>query len=157
MNPSFILISSLHILAGLIWVGGMFFAYRILRPSALSLEPPQRLALWNKVFGIFFKWVWVSIAILLVTGYVDVLIRFNGFENAGLAIRLMHGIGWLMVFIFAFLYFSIYKQFKAAVETENFAKAGQLLNNRIKPIIAINLTLGIIEFIIGTSGIFWGV
>lgn len=34
----------LHILAAVIWVGGMFFAYVVLRPVAAGqLQPPLRL------------------------------------------------------------------------------------------------------------------
>ena len=53
----------LHLLSVLIWVGGMFFAYMILRPAAVEvLEPPPRLRLWANVFGRFFPWVWASVA-----------------------------------------------------------------------------------------------
>ncbi|WP_343074980.1 hypothetical protein [sulfur-oxidizing endosymbiont of Gigantopelta aegis] len=46
---------TLHLLSAVIWVGGMFFAHMILRPSAVEqLEPPQRLPLWVAVFGRFF-------------------------------------------------------------------------------------------------------
>ena len=41
---------ALHLLAAVIWVGGMFFAYMALRPAAASLlEPPLRLPLWSQV------------------------------------------------------------------------------------------------------------
>ncbi|MEY3672815.1 MAG: hypothetical protein RI904_2472, partial [Pseudomonadota bacterium] len=34
----------LHLLAALVWVGGMFFAHNALRPMAASvLQPPERL------------------------------------------------------------------------------------------------------------------
>ena len=37
---------TLHLLSAVIWVGGMFFAYMVLRPAAATLlEPPQRLPL----------------------------------------------------------------------------------------------------------------
>ena len=46
------LLLTLHLLAAVIWVGGMFFAYACLRPVAASLfEPPQRLTLWRSVFA----------------------------------------------------------------------------------------------------------
>ena len=35
----------LHILAAVIWVGGMFFAHQMLRPAAGKLDPAQRLPL----------------------------------------------------------------------------------------------------------------
>ena len=48
----------LHVIAVVIWVGGMFFAYICLRPVAASqLEPPVRLQLWVGVFGKFFPFL----------------------------------------------------------------------------------------------------
>ena len=35
------LLIALHILAAVVWVGGIFFAYMVLRPSAGPLEPPD--------------------------------------------------------------------------------------------------------------------
>lgn len=59
----------LHVLGVVVWVGGMFFAYMALRPAAASLlEPPQRLTLWAGVFDKFFPWVWLSVALILLTG-----------------------------------------------------------------------------------------
>ena len=40
---AFSLVYTLHVLAALIWVGGMFFAWMILRPAAVAaLEGPAR-------------------------------------------------------------------------------------------------------------------
>ena len=59
-----------HLLAAVIWVGGMFFAYTALRPAADKLlEAPQRLKLWRKTFISFFIWVWLAIIALPATGY----------------------------------------------------------------------------------------
>ena len=45
----------LHLLAVLLWVGGMFFAHFILRPAAVeALEAPQRLKLMDAVLRRFF-------------------------------------------------------------------------------------------------------
>jgi uncharacterized membrane protein len=46
MTP-FSLVYPLHVLAALVWVGGMFFAWMVLRPAAVkALEGPARLTLW---------------------------------------------------------------------------------------------------------------
>ncbi len=60
---------AIHILAAVIWVGGMFFAYLVLRPSAGPLEPALRLSLWQRVFARFFPVVWASILALVASGY----------------------------------------------------------------------------------------
>ena len=50
---------TLHLLAAVVWVGGMFFAYVALRPVAASLlPPPLRLPLWSQTVARFFPWVW---------------------------------------------------------------------------------------------------
>ena len=58
-----------HAFAAVIWVGGMFFAYMVLRPATGALDPHVRLDLWGQVFVQFFPWVWASIVALLVSGY----------------------------------------------------------------------------------------
>ena len=81
---------SLHILAAIIWIGGMFFAVLVLRPAAGPLEPPERLDLWRRVFARFFPWVWLSLVLLLGTGYWMIFEGFGGFAQLPLHIHLMH-------------------------------------------------------------------
>jgi hypothetical protein len=50
---------SVHNLAVVIWVGGMFFALVVLRPSAGHLDPAVCLALWERVLQRFFVWSWL--------------------------------------------------------------------------------------------------
>src|SRR3974390_3477907 len=90
----------LHILGAVVWVGGMFAAYVCLRPAAGALEPPQRLLLWRRFFAKFFPWVWVSLLLLLGSGYWMLLTTFGGFKGAPLYIHVMQGIGWVMIALF---------------------------------------------------------
>ncbi|MEJ2181584.1 MAG: hypothetical protein P8Y28_14415, partial [Gammaproteobacteria bacterium] len=70
---------SIHMLASIIWVGGMFFAYMFLRPVAAEmLEPPVRLQLWSAVFARFFKWVWPIVILLPATGYWMIFSNWDG-------------------------------------------------------------------------------
>ena len=145
---------ALHALAAVVWVGGMFFAYMVLRPSAGPLEPPLRLALWARVFGRFFPWVWASIAVLLVSGYAMLFLRFGGFAGAGLHIHVMQVTGLLMMLLFLHLFFAPWRRFSRAVETGAFQDAAASLD-RIRRIVAINLVLGIVTVAVGASGRFW--
>jgi uncharacterized membrane protein len=69
---------TLHVLAAVVWVGGMFFADMVLRQSVGPLEPAVRLALWHGIFRRFFPWVWASIVLLLVSGYGMMFLYFGG-------------------------------------------------------------------------------
>ena len=143
------LMLGLHALAATVWVGGMFFAYVILRPSVPGIDPPpERLKLWDRVFGKFFNWVWLAVIILPLTGYLQVFGDFGGFAGAGLHIHWMHGTGWL------YLYMKPYKLFKAAVAEQNWDVAKTNLE-RIRKIVAINLVLGLITVLLGSAGRLW--
>ncbi len=73
------LLMTLHVLAAVIWVGGMFFAYMALRPAAGELDPPSRTALWGRTFARFFAWFWAAIIVLPVTGYLTTTYLFRRF------------------------------------------------------------------------------
>jgi len=148
------LLIALHILAALVWVGGIFFAYMVLRPSAGPLEPPARLAMWRRVFGRFFPWVWASIAILLISGYTMLFVHFGGFAGAGLHINVMQLTGIVMTLLFLHLYFAPWRRFSRAVEAGALQDAAKQLN-QIRRIVAVNLVLGLLTVAVGASGRFW--
>ena len=144
-----------HALGAVVWVGGMFAAYVCLRPATGALEPPQRLQLWRNFFAKFFPWVWVSVLLLLGSGYYMLLTTFGGFKGAPLYIHIMQGIGLLMVALFAWLFHGPWLKFKRAVDAKDWPAAGAQLND-IRQIIMINLPLGLIVVVIGGSGRYWG-
>jgi uncharacterized membrane protein len=145
---------TLHILGAVVWVGGMFAAYVCLRPAAGALEAPQRLLLWRNFFAKFFPWVWISVLLLLASGYWMLLTTFGGMSGAPLYINLMQGIGWLMVLLFVWLFHGPWLKFKRAVDAKDWPVAASRLN-RIRQIIAVNLPLGLIVVVIGGTGRFW--
>lgn len=145
-----------HILAAVIWVGGMFFAHQMLRPAVGPLEAAQRLQLWRRVFARFFPVVWVCIAALLASGYAMILWGFGGFANIGPHIDVMQGIGIAMMLAFAHLYFAPWPRFRAAVDAGDFQAAARPLA-LIRRIVAINLVLGLIVVVVGATGRYWGV
>jgi uncharacterized membrane protein len=145
----------LHALSAVVWVGGMFFAHQVLRPAAVALEPGPRLALWSRVLGRFFAWVFAAIVLLLASGYTMIAAVFGGFAKIGLHIQLMQGIGILMMLLFFHLYFAPWRRFRAAVARQDWAEGGRQLG-QIRTIVTINLVLGIIVVAIGSSGRYWG-
>ena len=143
---------SLHVLAAMILVGGMFFAYNALRPAAAQvLEPPRRLELWVQVFRRFFVWVWLSIAIILTTGYWMLFSYFGGFAGAGTHIHLMHGGGLIMIVIYLYVFYLPYQRLKQAVIIQDYPLAGEQLN-RIRKLIGINTLIGLLVTTVASAG-----
>lgn len=150
-----IIASALHVLSAVIWVGGMFFAYMALRPVAASLlEPPLRLPLWVQVFRKFFLWVWKAVVLLLASGYWMVFDGFGGFANTGSHVHIMHGLGLIMVALYLYVFFGPYKKLGKAVAEQEFKSGAEQLN-RIRKVIAVNLSLGLIVVVVASGGRFW--
>lgn len=144
-----------HILGAVVWVGGMFAIYVCLRPALGVLDrPPDRLLLMRETLGKFFPWVWMAIVSLFVSGYVMLFTVMGGFAFAGVHVHIMQGLAWLMVLLFAWLYWGAWADFREAVGREAWEQAGADLA-RIRRIIAVNLPLGLIVAIVGASGRWW--
>jgi len=138
------LLTLLHVLASVVWVGGMFFAHQCLRPAAIAtLDPPQRLALWRAVFGRFFPWVWAAVIVLILSGQALIL-QMGGMAAVPLHVHVMVGIGYIMAAIYAYLYFLPFAAMKRSVAAGDWPAAGAALN-RIRMLVGTNLTLGLIN------------
>ena len=143
---------ALHLLAAILWVGGMMFAHMMLRPAAVRvLEPPLRLTLWVQVFKNFFLWVWIAIITILASGYWMVFSFFDGFANVGIHIHIMHGLGIVMILIFMHVFFVPYRKLRHAVIVENFQEGGARLA-QIRRLVGINILIGLIVSIIASAG-----
>lgn len=142
----------LHLLAVVVWVGGMFFAWMCLRPVAASqLEPPARLRLWVGVFERFFPWVWAAVPLILGTGLWLIKARFGGVGDAPSFVHIMYALGVVMMLIFMHVFFAPYRRLRSAVATENWPEGGRNLG-MIRKLVGINLLIGVITIAVATGG-----
>lgn len=138
-----LLFKLMHLFAVLIWIGGMFFAYMVLRPSAAEvLQPPGRLRLWNKIFRRFFNWVWLCILVLMASGFYLVY-QPGGFAVMPRYVHLMVLLGIVMMLIFAYVFFSCYVRFGLLVEARDWNKAEGVLA-AMRKLIGLNLVIGLL-------------
>jgi len=149
------LLKLIHLLSVLIWVGGMFFAYVVLRPAIVEiLEPPQRLRLWNSVFRRFFNWVWLSVGVLLGSGFYLIHL-YGGMAYVAPHVHAMLTLGLLMTAVYAYVFFACYKPFSRHVGNQSWKEAGELLG-KIRKLVAVNLTLGLLTVSVVVVGMAWG-
>ena len=142
---------SLHALAAVVWVGGMFFAYMALRPVAAQLlEPPLRLELWSRTLGKFFTWIWLAIIALPATGYWIIFSVYNGFAGVGWSIHLMHTLGIIMILIFLHVFFAPFRRLRQAVNEENYQEGARNLAI-IRTMVGINLIIGLVTIVVAVG------
>ncbi|TNF35990.1 MAG: hypothetical protein EP315_04860 [Gammaproteobacteria bacterium] len=146
----------LHLLSAVIWVGGMFFAHRFLRPVAASqLEPPVRLTLWRGVFAKFFPFVWLSVVLLPLTGYFMMFSIWQTMAATPLYVHLMNGLGILMILIYLHVYFAPYKRLCNAVAMQDWPAGGKALN-QIRQLVGVNMSIGLLVMVIVSGGRYFG-
>lgn len=74
---------TLHVLAALLWLGGMFFLAVVGAPALRGIEPPQlRQQLFQALGTRFRRAGWVAISVLVVTGVGN--LYFRGWLHAAL-------------------------------------------------------------------------
>lgn len=147
----FSLAYTLHVLAALVWVGGMFFAWMILRPAAVAaLEGPARLKLWTNVFPRFFAWVWVAVLILPISGVGLLQLRFNGFETAPRYVQVMMGLYVVMTALFIRIQALQLPELRTAVAAEDWATGAQALG-KIRKLVGINLIVGLVVVAVASA------
>ncbi len=140
----------LHLLAVIVWIGGMFFAHVCLRPvAAAQLPPPQRLPLLAAILGRFFVVVGWALVLLWGSG----LIRF---AQAGAAIPAswlaMAGIAAVMTVILVLIVFRFHRPMVAAVAASDWPQAGAAMN-AIRKLVLVNLVLGLIAVAVAVLGV----
>ena len=156
----------LHVLAVVVWVGGMFLMHFAVRPAAVAQLPPaQRLPLLADILGRFFGWVVAAVTLVLATG-VAMIVGIGAAAGAAAAgqnafgegMRLAHGsvhwmfaIGVLMSLIFAFIRLVPFVRLRAALAAQQLPAAAAQLDS-IRRLVATNLVLGVITIAVATVG-----
>ena len=136
-------LKALHLLFAVLWVGGMFFAYMVLRPSMVAIEPPQRMLLHTRVFKRFFLVIWHAMPLILLTGFAMLGLRWDP-ATARWQINAMMALGLLMAAVFLAIFFGPYRQFRRTTDRNRMAAT----LDSIRKLIGVNLILGLATVIV---------
>lgn len=152
------LLKTLHLLAVIVWLGGMVFAYFFLRPAAAALEPAVRVRFMHDVLGRFFNAVLAAVVIVLVTGswligqVARQAVQSGAHFTMPVEWMVMAGLGGLMALLFVHIRWVLYRRLGRAVATSNWVD-GALTLGKIRNWVAVNLALGIIIVVVTLIGL----
>lgn len=137
-----------HVLAIIVWIGGMVFVHFFLRPAAQMLESSQRVRLMHDTLRRFFSAVLVSVALVLATGLWMIGRVAKESVQAGLGFAMplnwtiMATLGIVMMLIFGHIRFSLFKRLSQAVTASDWLSGGAALAS-IRTWVGINLVIGV--------------
>lgn len=142
----------LHLVALVIWIGGMVFAHFCLRPAALAtLQPPQRLPLMSAALGRFFTLVSASLLLLWASGLALFVQLISVGGRPPMPWNLMAAIAALMTVVFAVIALRLHPRMKAALAADQLPAAAAALDG-IRRLVAVNLVLGFLTMAVATLG-----
>ena len=138
----------LHLVAAIVWMGGMTFMLLALKPAAMALlEPQPRARLMAVVWQRFFVMVLIAIVVLLATGTHLYTAAFKatkaatGVGSVALGWNGMLVLGVAMVLIFGHIYFAGFKRFKRAAAAAEWPVAAKAAA-QIQTLVLTNFGLG---------------
>jgi uncharacterized membrane protein len=146
---AYALLKTLHLLAIIVWVGGMAFAHFFLRPAVAALDGPARLKLMSEVLRRFFAAVGVAVVAVLGSGLWMIGHASGQAAETGGALRLPHSwvlmaaLGFLMTGIFGYIRLALYPRLQRAV-AEAAWPAGAAAMAQIRAWVRVNLALGVL-------------
>lgn len=152
------ILKTLHLLAIIVWIGGMVFAHFFLRPAVGALEPAVRVRLMHAVLGRFFGAVLAAIAVSLVTGLWMIgrvakqVVQAGGNFNMPLEWTIMATLGIAMMLIFGHIRFVLYKRLNQAVPAADWP-AGAAALGQIRSWVLVNLALGVLIVLVTLIGV----
>ncbi len=132
------LLKLVHLLAIVLWVGGMAFAHFFLRPAVQALEPPLRLPLMQRVLQRFLDAAGIAVLAALVTGVALMAIGVRGAH-----INTMALLGLLMAAIYGHVRFALYPRLRRAVDAKDWPAGGAAMA-QVRLWVGINLALGVL-------------
>lgn len=148
----------LHLLAIIVWLGGMVFAHFFLRPALAGLQPAERLRLMYGVLSRFFAAVLVAVAVVLVTGSWMIGRTAAQMVQAGERFRMpiewmvMAGLGLLMALLFGYIRFVLFRRLSRAVKSLDWS-AGAAALVHIRALVLVNLGLGVMIVVVTLLGL----
>lgn len=155
---SYAILKTLHLLAIIVWIGGMVFAHFFLRPAVGVLEPAVRVRLMHAVLGRFFGAVLAAVAVALVTGLWMIgqvakqVVQAGGHFSMPLEWTIMATLGIVMMLIFGHIRFGLYKRLGRAVPAADWPASAAALA-QIRSWVLVNLVLGVLIVLVTLIGV----
>ena len=140
-------LKAVHLLAAIVWIGGMAFTLFCLRPALKVLEPAQRVTLMHAVMQRFIRVVTLAAVVLVVAGATMVGIAWSAAARAGLAFNMpldwyaMIALFFVMLAVFVHIRQVLFTRLDAAVKASRWADGAAALG-AIRWEVALNLVLG---------------
>jgi uncharacterized membrane protein len=143
---------TLHLIAVIVWIGGMFLGVVAIRPALAVLDMPARARIFAGIVGRFLPWIWAAVVTLLGSGFYMVFTSFDGgLSGTPWFVRLMMGLGLFMMMLMGHITFAPYKRLKRALAAKDDGLAAKAMQ-QMGMLMAVTLALGLVVILAAMMG-----
>jgi uncharacterized membrane protein len=141
-------LKAIHLLAVVVWVGGMAFTLYCLHPAARLLEPGQRVPLMHAVLRRFLAVVATAAAVIFVSGATMIGLAWSAAARAGIAFNMpldwyaMVALFFAMLAVFVHIRLVLFPRLAAAVAAARWPDGAAALK-AIRWEVTFNLVIGV--------------
>ena len=138
------LVLSVHLLAMATWIGGAAFTVLVMRPSLGLLDNTQRNSVQLQTLTRYFRLVWHTMPLVLITGWLMLAFPLGGFNNPDWHVQTMQGLGVVIALLFLYAYFKPLRKVRRAIRPQpaDF--------DRVRSLVSTNLYLGVLVVVIAS-------
>jgi uncharacterized membrane protein len=136
------LVLAIHILAVIIWLGGLFFLVVVLGPSAESLDAAGASSVWYRTLSRSLAWGWLSLVLIVVTGVAMVFLVFGGYGHLPNIHRVNMAIGIPAIALYSYVYLMPWRQLGRAVRSSDRVVAAKK-RHQVRTLLATILVLAL--------------
>lgn len=137
------LVLAIHILAVIVWLGGMFFLTVVLDTGASLPDRSAALSSWERALSRFLPWGLLSLGMILATGVTLVFSVFGGYAHIPNIHRVNMLIGIPAIALFVYLCVLPWRRLRRAAFVHDTATVEKTMG-QAKILLAIILTLGLL-------------
>jgi uncharacterized membrane protein len=150
MPINLVAVTVVHEIATLILVGGLYFILFVQLPAIASVKSPRvRLRLRRASFRWLFRWGWLGLVLLWLTGAYDLLTNADGGFPAH--VRIMAGLSAAFTLLFLIAQFGLFNEATAAMEDGNSERASWLYR-RLRFVVGLASVLALVVVLLDVTG-----
>ena len=140
----------LHILAIVVWLGGLFCMSVMVSPAGRDLDATAIAFHWQRVLARFFTWAWIALLLIVATGIALVQYRFGGFSHMPALHRANTAIGVPAIALFVYVFLIPWQRYRRSIVKSEWSLAGRILGH-VRIVLAAILVLGIAASVVSIA------
>jgi uncharacterized membrane protein len=141
----------LHVLAAIVFVGGVFSAVTVSHPLARGLSTEPASVLWQQALGRVFAWAWGSLLLTVATGIILVSLKFGGFSGVPPIHRANMAIGIPAMWLFGYAFFGPWQRYRRAIARGELTAAYRALSG-VRVLMGVTLGLALLASVLSAVG-----